>query len=107
MPYLSVMHFRCFLFGFRLVGLWLDSYAPRPYGGLIPDHRHQHAGSDLVAQTHRLLQRVDVLLLVRLSTRPLIGRRTKPLILTALINGPRYLSDGLPRSGYYSAWYMI
>ncbi len=87
-----------------LVGMWLDSYALGPYGGLIPDHRHQHAGSDLIAQTHRLLQRVDVLRFVRLSTRPLTGRKTKPLILSqSYLTVPGIWTGRLPCRQDYNA----
>lgn len=57
-------------------------FALGPYGGLISGYRNQHAEPDLIVQTHRLLQRVDVLRLVHVSAMSLTGRRTRPSILS-------------------------
>lgn len=107
MPHLTAGHWALSLRYRYLVGLWLDSYAPGPYGGLISGYRNQHAEPDLIVQTHRLLQRVDVLRLFHISARPLTGRRTKPSILPILLNGPRCLAGRLPRKRYYSAWRAV
>ena len=107
MPCHTARHWALSLRYRYLVGMWLDSDAPGPCGGLISGYRNQHAEPDLIAQTHRLLQRVDVLRLFHISARPLTGRRTKPSILPILLNGPRCLAGRLPRNGNYSARWAV
>ena len=78
-----------------LVGLRFGSDAPRPWGGLILGCRNQHAEPNLIVRAHHTM--CGVLRLFRSSTRLLTGRRTKPLILSALLNNPRYLTGDFPQ----------
>ena len=78
-----------------LVGLRFGSDAPRPEGGLILGCRNQHAEPNLIVRAHHTM--CGVLRLFRSSTRLLTGRRTKPLILSALLNNPRYLTGDFPQ----------
>lgn len=91
-----------FLFSFRLVGLRFGPLAPRPLGGLMSGCRNQHAEPDLIVRAHHTM--CGVLRLFRPSTRLLtMGAGPGPLILSALLNNPRYLTGRLPCKEDYSA----
>ncbi len=95
MPRHKAGHWALSLQHYCIVGLRSGLNAPRPLGGLMSGCRNQHAEPDLIVRAYHTI--CGVLRLFRPSTRLLTtGAGQNPLILSALLNNPRYLTGGYP-----------